>query len=63
MVHDPNLLHIFLKISGSWSGRPKAASLKLARMTSHLLVVRSLNQTRRLHGKDLDTDYAQSTDS
>jgi hypothetical protein len=26
MVHDPNLLQIFLKISGSWSGRPKAAS-------------------------------------
>jgi hypothetical protein len=60
MVHDPNLLQMFLKISGLGPvirGQPGCdISVKVAGMTCRPLVLRRLSCLRRFYWKDLDMD-------
>jgi hypothetical protein len=60
MVHDSNLLQIFLKISRLGPvvrGQPDFdISVKVARMTCRPLVLRRLSCLRRFYWKDLDMD-------
>jgi hypothetical protein len=60
MVHDPNLLQIFLNMGGLGPVIRRQPgcdiSVKVARMTFHPLVLRRLSCLRRFYWKALDMD-------